>query len=66
MHKLLRLVTYVVINEAIIYIYIYIYIAMYILFLLLGNHVVYNLQASSDDDKKNWIKFFQQVIKHMY
>ena len=54
MHKLLRLVIYVAMHKW-----------RHIAFLLLGNHKVYNLQASSDDDKKKWIKFFQEVIEQL-
>ena len=30
-----------------------------------GNHDVYNLQAPSDEEKQNWIKYFQFVIKNL-
>ena len=30
-----------------------------------GNHDVYNLQAPSDEEKQNWIKYFKVVIKNL-
>ena len=34
-------------------------------FPIIGNHAVYNLQASDDDDKKEWIKAFEEVFESL-
>lgn len=32
---------------------------------IIGNHAVYNLQASCDENKKEWIKKLQAVFENL-